>query len=178
MTTKIVERYKIFKNSNIQQDIFSQEQVGNAFQLQELNLQNVKAKASIEDDLALEDIEELDPDQSNPKAELSEARNEPIVQSEPQDCQKQETANDKLTVEAEIHPDISGDRNIEVKITLKKVQHLHEDNLEDLDGIETLSEEIIDVQDSFAEEPNLETQKESHDGIVPKRSLPTPMKGP
>ena len=181
MATKIVERYKIFKESRTQQEIFIQEQVGNDFQLQDLKPQNRASKVSIEDDLALEDIEELPPDkdQSNPKAELSEARNELQVSREPQPSQTQETENHNLTVAAEVHLEHSDSesRNNVAQNAMKKVQHLPRDNKnpdEDLDGIETLSEEVINVQDSIENESNFKQDMETNDEITPERSLPTP----
>ena len=58
LTTKLVEKYKIHKNFTRLKNISITKEVGNDFQLQYFNFQNMEAKVSIEDDLCLEDIEE------------------------------------------------------------------------------------------------------------------------
>lgn len=163
LTTKLVEKYQIHKNITMLNEVLDKEKVGNDFQLQDINLQKVEAKVHIEDDLVLESIEESLPDQRNTIVEQSGAKNEPLLQGKLQTSQTEETRHTNFTVEAEIHPSLSGNRNIEFQTATEKVQNLCEPRSkiietntevknvrelhEDLDGIEILSEEIIEVQD-------------------------------
>ena len=145
----MVEKYKIHKNFTRLKNISITKEVGNDFQLQDFNFQNMEAKVSIEDDLCLEDIEEREGLSHND--EKSEATNE-WPQDDFKICElsdKQHKTLKHFTIRAQIHQEESESKINQTKSKVKRVQDLHED----FDTIEILSEEIIDVQDLTTQPP-------------------------
>ena len=149
LTTKLVEKYKIHKNFTRLKNISITKEVGNDFQLQDFNFQNMEAKVSIEDDLCLEDIEEREGLSHND--EKSEATNE-WPQDDFKICElsdKQHNTLNYFTIRAQIHQEESKSKIIQTKSKVQRVHDLHED----FDTIEILSEEIIDIQDFTTQPP-------------------------